>query len=85
MRRFETRDVADLSATGDQIGQTEHVLRGQWPGGLCQRLADSSVQSGVGNGNFLCEERGRETGENQQRQHTWTFDGSGNSHNSLFS
>jgi len=59
----------------DQEGQSEHVLLSQRTVGFLQRLADSGVQAGIGDGHFLGHEGRCETGPDQQSQKKRTGDG----------
>ena len=61
--RFQTGCVADVATARVQICQSKKVLDGQWRGRYLQRVADGSVQAGVGNGNGL-----RQAGSKEARQ-----------------
>ena len=59
--------VRDAPATTAQVGQTEQVGLGQWPGGFLQVVAERRFKSWIRNYDCLGRSGGEEAG-NGQRQ-----------------
>src|ERR1044071_3610312 len=76
MSRFQPLDASHVPTAGVQVRQTQHVLFVQGPERLLQGRADGGVQTRIGNGHVLRQDRGEQAGEEQGQndaKHTSKF------------